>query len=59
MSRSELEAALLQDPFNTTLRLAYADLPLQAGEATAARAQYQLAGKGDDGAALLVGEART
>jgi SpoVK/Ycf46/Vps4 family AAA+-type ATPase len=58
MSRSELEAALLSDPFNVGLRLAYANLLLNADEPAAARAQFQLASKGAPSAAAMVGEAR-
>jgi SpoVK/Ycf46/Vps4 family AAA+-type ATPase len=58
MSRSELEAALLSDPFNVGLRLAYAKLLLDADEPAAARAQFQLASKGEPSAAAMVGEAK-
>lgn len=40
--RLELERALLSDPFNMELRCRYADLLLQAGDATEALAQFEL-----------------
>lgn len=58
MSRSELEAALLSDPFNVGLRLVYANLLLEENEPAAARAQFQLASKGAASAAAMVGEAK-
>ncbi len=58
MSRDELEAALLSDPFNVDLRLAYANLLLDADEPAAARAQFQIAAKGASSAAAIVGEAK-
>lgn len=59
MSRTELEAALLSDPFNAELRLEYAHLLFNSGEFSAARAQYQHTMKQSAIAAPLIGQAAT
>ena len=57
MQRQDYEATLLRDPFDTGLRLRYAHLLMETGEAEAALTQFQLCAKGDAGAAPLLGEA--
>ena len=58
MDRQEFEAALLRAPFDTELRLAYADFLSQQGEHSAAFEQFELCARASDGAAAQLGQAR-
>jgi len=57
MTARELEAALLVNPFDTDLRLAYARALLDSHELDAARLQFELCGKQSASARALVGQA--
>jgi AAA+ superfamily predicted ATPase len=59
MDRAELERLLVEDPMSAELRARYAELLLAAGEAGAARRQFELLRRQcPDGASPLVGLAR-
>jgi SpoVK/Ycf46/Vps4 family AAA+-type ATPase len=58
ITREELEAALVSDPFNIDHRLAYAGLLLQAHDAAAALTQFELAARQQPDAASLTGKAQ-
>jgi SpoVK/Ycf46/Vps4 family AAA+-type ATPase len=57
MNPKLLEAELLTNPFDTELRLRYARALLDAGDADAARVQFELCGKQAASARALIGQA--
>lgn len=59
LSREQLEASLVSDPFNGAHRQAYARLLLAEGDAGAALVQYDLCERQQADAAVLCGKAET